>query len=78
MVHGPQAGLDALASLDDDSRTTEHHRLYAVRAHLLELSGDAEAAREQYLEAAKRTTSTPEQRYLLTRADRLSAPPEPR
>jgi RNA polymerase sigma factor (sigma-70 family) len=54
MVHGPQAGLDALASLDDDSRTTEHHRLYAVRAHLLELSGDAEAAREQYLEAVRR------------------------
>jgi hypothetical protein len=37
----------------------------------LELSGDAGAARQSYEEAAHRTTSLPEQRYLESRADRL-------
>ena len=37
-----------------------------VRAHLLELAG--EPARENYLEAARRTTSVPERRYLEERA----------
>ena len=62
MVHGPEAGLDLLATLDADDRMAEHHRLYAVRAHLLELTGDVGAARSGYREAARRTTSLPEQR----------------
>ena len=48
-----------------------HHRLYAVRAHLLEMAGDHEAAVVNYREAAGRTASIPEQRYLLTRAARM-------
>jgi predicted RNA polymerase sigma factor len=48
-----------------------HHRLDAVRAHLLELAGDTAAARDQYRAAARRTTSLPEQRYLEGRAARL-------
>ena len=72
MVRGPQAGLDLLASLEDDKRTAEHHRLHAVRAHLLELTGDRDAARDSYKAAASRTTSLPEQRYLEARADRLN------
>ncbi|GAB3415883.1 RNA polymerase sigma factor [Flindersiella endophytica] len=71
MVDGPQAGLGVVAALDADQRMAGHHRLHAVRAHLLELAGDLPAAREHYLEAAKGTTSLPEQRYLLSRADRL-------
>jgi predicted RNA polymerase sigma factor len=71
MVEGPQAGLDLLATLDADERLAEHHRLDAVRAHLLEMAGDHEAARSSYLEAARRTTSTPERRYLEGRANRL-------
>jgi RNA polymerase sigma factor (sigma-70 family) len=74
MVHGPRAGLEVLAALDGDPRMADHHRLHSVRAHLLELSGDRAAAREQYLEAAKRTTSLPERRYLEGRAARLAAP----
>jgi RNA polymerase sigma factor (sigma-70 family) len=66
MVHGPQAGLDLLATLDGDDRVSGHHRLFSVRAHLLELAG--EPAREMYLEAARRTTSVPERRYLEERA----------
>jgi predicted RNA polymerase sigma factor len=50
------------------------HRLHAVRAHLLEQRGDLSAARAAYLRAAERTTSIPEQRYLLARASGLVAP----
>jgi predicted RNA polymerase sigma factor len=72
MVHGPRAGLDALASLDGDERMARHHRLDAVRAHLLEMAGDNAAARSSYRSAARGTTSLPEQRYLEERAARLS------
>jgi predicted RNA polymerase sigma factor len=48
-----------------------NHRLDAVRAHLLEMAGDREAAREHFERAARRTTSRPEQRYLQTQAHRL-------
>jgi predicted RNA polymerase sigma factor len=72
MVHGPQAGLDLLRPLDDDARLAGHHRLEAVRAHLLELAGDLQAARASYQLAARRTTSLPEQRYLQARAARLA------
>ena len=71
-VHGPAAGLDLLATLDDDARVADHHRLLAVRAHLLERAGDLDAARAAYREAARRTTSRPEQRHLEARAARLS------
>ncbi len=71
MVKGPRAGLDLLAPLDDDERMAGHHRLDAVRAHLLEMAGDHEAARACYQRAARRTTSLPEQRYLETRAARM-------
>ncbi|MEV0650686.1 sigma-70 family RNA polymerase sigma factor [Phytomonospora sp. NPDC050363] len=71
MVDGPRKGLDALDGLAEDDRMTEHHRLEAVRAHLLEMAGDPAAAREGYRKAAKLTTSAPEQRYLESRASRL-------
>ncbi|HZC26201.1 MAG TPA: DUF6596 domain-containing protein [Actinopolymorphaceae bacterium] len=72
MVRGPDAGLELLATLDSDERMAGHHRLDAVRAHLLELAGDRAAARASYQSAAQRTTSLPEQRYLEARAARLS------
>ncbi|MGH8986013.1 MAG: RNA polymerase sigma factor [Acidimicrobiia bacterium] len=72
MVRGPQAGLDLLETLDGDDRMATHHRLEAVRAHLLEMAGDHGGARSGYLTAARRTTSLPEQRYLEARAARLT------
>jgi len=72
MVTGPQAGLDLLATLDDDSRIAGHHRLAAVRAHLHEMTGDRAAALAGYRDAARGTTSAPEQRYLLARAARMA------
>jgi predicted RNA polymerase sigma factor len=65
MVQGPQAGLDLVSALDKDKRLAGHYRLDAVRAHLLDLAGDHEAAREHYRKAAKRTFSLPERDYLL-------------
>ena len=70
MVHGPQAGLDLLASVEADPRTATYHRLASVRAHMLEMAGDLEAAQGNYLLAARRTTSLPERRYLELRATR--------
>ncbi|SBT51318.1 RNA polymerase sigma factor [Micromonospora auratinigra] len=72
MVDGPRAGLALLATLDADERTAGHHRLAAVRAHLLELAGEPDAARAGYLAAARATTSLPERRYLEVRAARLA------
>jgi RNA polymerase sigma factor (sigma-70 family) len=75
MVRGPRAGLDLLRTLEDDERVAEHHRLYAIRAHLLEMAGEGAAAARSFEEAARRTISLPEQRYLEARAARLSRPP---
>jgi RNA polymerase sigma factor (sigma-70 family) len=72
MVRGPQAGLEHLATLEADERMADHHRVHAVRAHLLELAGDLEAARAGYREAARRTTSRAERRYLELCASRIT------
>ena len=72
-VTGPRAGLELLATQDADDRMAAHHRLDAVRAHLLEMAGDRAAARDRYRSAARGTTSLPEQRYLEARAARLDA-----
>ncbi|MQA77768.1 MAG: sigma-70 family RNA polymerase sigma factor [Streptosporangiales bacterium] len=71
MVHGADAGLGELAAAETDDALTGHHRVDAVRAHLLELVGDREAAGDAYLTAARRTLRVPEQRYLQSRAAAL-------
>jgi predicted RNA polymerase sigma factor len=71
MVHGPETALRQLEPAEADPALTGHHRLDAVRAHLLELAGDEEAAWAAYRRAARRTLSLPEQRYLQSRAARL-------
>jgi RNA polymerase sigma factor (sigma-70 family) len=72
MVHGPLAGLAELGTLDSDERLARGHRLDAVRAHLLEMSGDRDGAVAAYRRAAKRAASIPEQHYLALQAARLS------
>jgi RNA polymerase sigma factor (sigma-70 family) len=72
MVHGPAEGLLLLRALDTDPRLATHYRLASVRAHLLEQTGDYEAAIKHYRIAAARTTSIPERNYLITQAARLS------
>jgi RNA polymerase sigma factor (sigma-70 family) len=71
MADGPVAGLALLEPLEEP--LAGHHRLHAVRAHLLEMAGETEAAISDYDTAASRTTSIPEQHYLLTQAARLRA-----
>jgi len=73
MVHGPAAALDLLTTLAADRRVAGHHRLHAVRAHLLEMAGDNAAAAEEYRTAARRTTNLPEQHYLTIRAAKATA-----
>ncbi|MBT2517591.1 RNA polymerase sigma factor [Streptomyces sp. ISL-90] len=89
MVEGPAAGLAELdraeaASVDAAGTGTagfghagaalaEHHRTWAVRAHLLERSGSTDAASLAFVEAARRTLNGPEQRYLAAKAEALRA-----
>lgn len=72
MVHGPVQGLELLEALDGDRHLRGHHRLEAVRAHLLEAAGDREAAARRYQVAADRATNLPERDYLLIQAARLA------
>ena len=72
MVRGARVGLDLVEKLEADERIAEDHRLYAVRAHLLEMAGERAAARTAYRDAARRSHSVPLQRYLHGRAARLT------
>lgn len=72
MAEGPAAGLAVLRGLAGDERVAGHHRLHAVRAHLLAMAGEHVAARTEFDTAARLTTSVPEQRYLRERASRLA------
>jgi RNA polymerase sigma factor (sigma-70 family) len=72
MVRGPRAGLVLLDGLARDERMAGSHQLAAVRAHLLEMAGQPDAARAAYLDAATRTSNLPQQRYLYARAARLA------
>jgi predicted RNA polymerase sigma factor len=63
--------LRSVGGLAADKRMARHHRLLATRAHLREMAGDRQAAAADYLEAACRTTSRPERRYLAAQAARL-------
>ena len=71
MDAGPQAGLALLEPLLELPAMRRHHRTHAVRAHLLELAGDPEAAADKYRTASRLTTSLPEQRYLNRRLTAL-------
>jgi predicted RNA polymerase sigma factor len=73
MVHGPTKGLELVDSLKADARVANHHRMDAVRAHLLEMAGDRDGAVQHYRAAAGKTGSLPERNYLLIQAARLSS-----
>jgi RNA polymerase sigma factor (sigma-70 family) len=69
MARGPRAGLDLVNALG--ARLSDDHRLYTVRAHLLEMLGERETARECYEKASRLTMNLSQQRYLHARAARL-------
>jgi len=68
MAYGPARGLQRLAEAETDPALCGHHRVHAVRAHLLDMAGEHEQARTHYRFAAIRTLSIPERRYLESRA----------
>ncbi|MEV0661445.1 RNA polymerase sigma factor [Actinomadura luteofluorescens] len=73
---GPARGLALLDDLnsrhdlDRDPLTRQRER--AVRAHLLQMTGEHASAADLYRQAAALTDNQVEQRYLLTKADRLA------
>ena len=69
MVHGPEAGLRTLDSLD--VRIGQSSRVDAVRAHLHEMAGDTAAAIACYAAAARQATNLAERHYLTARAAHL-------
>jgi len=72
MARGPAPALELVSALAEDKRLADHHRLHAVRAHLLEMSGEVDGALTAYRLAAQLTRSLPEQRYLNTKAATLA------
>jgi len=72
MVHGPGAGLELLDGLAGE--LSDHHRLHAVRAHLLEELGDHDAAATEFRAAADRATNPRERDYLTTKAAAAGGP----
>ena len=72
MVHGPRVALEQLATAEQDAALASHHRVEAVRAHLLEQVGDVDGARRSFERAARRTLSMPERQYLEGRASGVS------
>ena len=77
-ARGPAEGLALLEKLDRDPRIKDHYRLDAVRAHLLERSGEVRAALLDYEAAAEKTASIPERNYLLLKIGRLRFKFDPR
>jgi len=69
MVEGPASGLALLEGIG----LHDSHRLHAVRAHLLEGTGDLPAAARGYAAAAARTDNARERDYLVEQAARVSA-----
>lgn len=63
---GPDAGLVALASVNPDVP-----RYHAALAYLHERAGNLDSAATEYVEAARRATSTLEQQHLFRQAERL-------
>jgi len=68
MVQGPAAGLKWLEKPEVAVPLAGNYRLDAVRANLLELAGELEAAIATYRTAAAKATNTSERNYLFAQA----------
>jgi len=68
MAYGPEAGLEALGPLHENSALATYALLPAVRGDLLERLGRNTEAREAFLEAASLTSNERERDELLRRA----------
>ena len=74
-AHGPARGLALLDDLNQrhqlDQHPLTHQRERAVRAHLLQMTGETADAAALYREAAARTDNEVERRYLHDKADQV-------
>jgi RNA polymerase sigma-70 factor (ECF subfamily) len=73
-VHGPQAGLEALASLPQRERLERHYLLHAVTGELHWRLRNHRAAAENFRQALQLAHVGPEQLYLTRMLDRALAP----
>ncbi len=76
-LHGPQAGLDAIAAIPQLDRLASHYLLHAVVGELHWRLHNDRAAAESYRRAAQLAKVGPEQLYLtrmLERSDSLASP----
>jgi predicted RNA polymerase sigma factor len=71
MTEGPDAGIAIVEGLAGDRYLGDHHRRLSVLAHLHELAGRPDQAREHYLAALDRTRNAAEQNYLRDRIAHL-------
>ena len=74
MRDGPQAGLDALATLVDEPKMAGYHLLPGVRGDLLERLGRLDEARAEFEQAAALAGNAREREFLLERAAGLRHP----
>ena len=73
MADGPDAGLALVDELAASGELAGHHRLEAVRGHLLERLGRDEEAVTAFRAAGAATGNPAEAAYLARRADDLEA-----
>ena len=73
-AYGVAVAAETVASVRDDPRVADSHRLLAVTALLRDRAGDRGGAAGLYREAARRAPSVAEQRHLRSRADDLDGP----
>ena len=70
-VHGPQAGLDAIAAIPKRDRVETHHLLHAVTAELHSRMNNHAAAAESFRKALTLVQVGPEQTYLRRMLERV-------
>jgi RNA polymerase sigma-70 factor (ECF subfamily) len=71
MVHGSQAGVEALMRLKDDASLKKYHLLSATFGELYERSGKIQEAIQSYREALALTENKAEQRFLQKKLQKL-------
>ncbi|HZZ56536.1 MAG TPA: sigma-70 family RNA polymerase sigma factor [Opitutaceae bacterium] len=72
-VHGPRAGLDAIAQIADRRRLEDNYLLHAVAGELHWRLGENPAAAEHFRRALQLAQVGPEQAYLAQQLERIDA-----
>ena len=73
-LRGPDAGLEAVAEIEEHPALRDYYLLPAVRADLLQQLGEAEQAADHYRQALACPCSEPERRFLTGRLEGTVTP----